>query len=62
MSKKQAMRRLKQERMQSQVSYLFHQLVLMRDAAGADTLGPAFMSLYVRTARKAHYRKELVRP
>lgn len=62
MSKKQAIRRLKRRRMEAEVSYLFHQLVVMRDAAGVEHLGPAFMSLYVRTARKAHYRKELVRP
>ena len=59
MSKRQALRELKRRRMRAQNGYAWHLLDLW--FAGQEDL-PGRQTEYVRMARKAEYRKELVRP
>lgn len=58
MSKAKALRALKRRRMQAQFGYKMHLLDLW--FAGADM--PGRQTEYLRTARKAAYKKELSRP
>lgn len=59
MSKAKALRALKRRRMQAQAGYTMHLLDLW--FAGAEDL-PGSQTRYIRIARKAAYKKELIRP
>lgn len=59
MSKAKALRVLKRRRMQAQYGYRMH-LLETYWFPGADM--PGGQTTYLRIARKAEYRKELVRP
>jgi hypothetical protein len=59
MSKAKALRALKRERMQAQNGYTWH-LLDVYIAHGGDL--PGGETYYSRMARRAQYRKELVRP
>lgn len=58
MSKAKALKALKRRRMQAQMGYRMH---LLETYFRTETL-PGGETHYLRIARKAEYRKELVRP